>query len=190
MKKILIGLPIFVICGCVICGLYVYLNYLYSTAKEDRWEKLPSPPEKIATIEGFYRFSEVLVKTEAGNLYMCSRNACLPCDIWKKDEDGYENYSHDPCDDTVIMNMDYPPRGKIIDSCIMTSADIGATVVLLEDYTLWYRSVFAGYTGSFFTILGIVVGGAIGFLVWIPWAIWMIIRARRRTHQPDRDLQQ
>jgi hypothetical protein len=187
-KSILIRLLIIVCCSAIAFGFLFYLYYAAEEAEIYKWEKLPSPTEKIATILYIRGFVSAIVRTEAGDLYECRHGdlACKPSEVSEKKQAevplGYQcDYRLDQQDD-----LDHPPHGKVIDGCVARAAGLSARIVLLEDNSLWYQSSAAtAVPPEIVTIAGICLGSVIGLVVGLAWVIVIMIKARLSARRAD-----
>ncbi len=177
MKKGCLRILVCVCCGAIGLGLFLYLGATQGPA----WEKLPSPTEKIAEISKIHVTSddrirsEALVRTEAGELYMCRSGhpSCLLSEVSEKQALGMECYSR-PTQQDLGLNF---PSGKMINSCRIIDVDGTITVTLLEDNSLWLKENWWGAFGYEATFLfGGILGGIIGLVVGLLWVFvaWVI----------------
>ncbi len=173
---------------CVCCG-YIGFSAIVSHRiwSGSPWEKLPSPPQKISeilkiniTVEDQIR-SEALVRTEAGERYMCRSGhpSCVQSEVSEKQARGDECYSR-----PAQQELSDPPPGKMIDSCYIVDIDGNITIILQEDNSLWLKEIWLGMDPRSTIIFSGILGGIIGLIVglvgvFVAWVIRKIGKARQ-----------
>jgi hypothetical protein len=184
-KSIFLRLLIVVGCSAAAFALLFYLIYYLSEVKNlPEWKKYSVPSEKITKILFIKSYSTgVLVKTAAGDLFLCGYDGCSPSSVTEQQAELQEDIY--VCADRGYKVEDNPPPGKVIDSCTFMGPEMGAHVVLLEDNSLWrldYGPPPFMWSG-FVIASGAFLGFVIGLFIWLAWLIVVDIKARRSARK-------